>query len=76
MTRITYQKGAISHDDRLDALAIAVNYWTEHLALTADRAIEKRNHKMLNDDLKRFIKNLPVNRNGPRKPKADVWFEG
>jgi len=76
MTRITYQKGAINHDDRLDALAIAVNYWTEHLALTADRAIEKRNEHMLNQDLKRFIRNLPINRGGPRKPKPAVWFEG
>jgi hypothetical protein len=36
MTRICYDKGAIKHDDRLDALAIAVAYWTERMAMDAD----------------------------------------
>jgi len=74
LTRITQQKGTIPHDDRLDALAIAVNYWTQHLALSADQAIEKRRESLLKDDLKRFITNLPVNRYGPRKPSGKSWL--
>lgn len=30
MTRITKERGALKHDDRLDALAMAVAYWVEH----------------------------------------------
>ena len=73
LTRITYQKGAILHDDRLDSLAIAVNYWTQHLALTADLAIQKRSDSLLKEDLKRFTLNLPINRYGPRNPNRTTW---
>jgi hypothetical protein len=29
MTRLTRDKGALQHDDRLDALSMAVGYWVE-----------------------------------------------
>jgi hypothetical protein len=32
MTRLTRDRGALQHDDRLDALAIAVGYWVESMA--------------------------------------------
>ena len=55
MTRMTNLRGALNHDDRLDSLAIAVNYWTE----TMDRDIEaaEADHKndMLNDELQKFM---------------------
>jgi hypothetical protein len=57
MTRMTNLRGALNHDDRLDSLAIAVNYWTE----TMDRDIEaaEADHKndMLNDELQKFMDN-------------------
>jgi hypothetical protein len=31
MTRITRDKGALRHDDQIDALAIAANYWVERM---------------------------------------------
>lgn len=31
MTRVTYDKGSLRHDDRLDALAMAVAYWVEQM---------------------------------------------
>jgi hypothetical protein len=36
LTRITREKGALLHDDRLDCLAIAVAYWLEHLGADID----------------------------------------
>ena len=33
MTRIMRERGALVHDDRLDALAMAVGYWVEQMAL-------------------------------------------
>jgi hypothetical protein len=41
MSRITKDKGALKHDDRLDALAGAVAYWAEHMAIDAAKAAEK-----------------------------------
>jgi hypothetical protein len=32
LTRITRDRGALRHDDRLDALAMAVAYWSEYLS--------------------------------------------
>jgi hypothetical protein len=42
MTRITKEKNSIRHDDRLDALAMAVQYFTENMALTEQKAIKNR----------------------------------
>lgn len=42
MTRISKEKNSIRHDDRLDALAMAVQYFTENMALTERKAIKSR----------------------------------
>lgn len=43
LSRLTREKGALNHDDRVDALSMAVMYWT--LQLSADADIEQRTHK-------------------------------
>jgi hypothetical protein len=57
MTRLTKDRGSLIHDDRLDALAIAVNYWTEHMARDNDKAVSQIKSSLLKDELKNFIKN-------------------
>jgi Holliday junction resolvasome RuvABC endonuclease subunit len=42
LTRITKEKNSIRHDDRLDALAMAVQYFTESMALTEKKAMDSR----------------------------------
>lgn len=42
LTRITKEKNSLRHDDRLDALAMAVQYFTESMALTEQKAIDNR----------------------------------
>jgi hypothetical protein len=42
MTRISKEKNSIRHDDRLDALAMAVQFFTENMALTENNAIKAR----------------------------------
>jgi len=32
MSRLSYDRGALRHDDRLDALALCVHYWTDQMA--------------------------------------------
>ena len=55
MTRITRQKGSLAHDDRLDVLAIAVNYWTEQMAQNADDKIRDRKEERLDRALESFM---------------------
>ena len=55
MTRICYDKGALKHDDRLDALSMAVGYWTEQMAQDADKGIQRDRDEALNNELRKFI---------------------
>ena len=51
LSRITRDRGALTHDDRLDALAIAVAYWVEHMAQDANRRIDDRKDDLLKEEL-------------------------
>jgi hypothetical protein len=69
MTRITKDRGSLAHDDRLDALAMAVSYWVEHMARDQDKAVQSIKDKNLQVDLKNFMKNALG-----RPPKKDFWM--
>ena len=55
MTRITRERGAITHDDRLDALAMAVGYWSESMARDTGKAAQAIKDKALELELKKFM---------------------
>ncbi|WP_026353843.1 hypothetical protein [Woodsholea maritima] len=48
---------ALVHDDRLDAVAGAVGYWVEQMALDQDKAVKKAKAKAMEAELKQHIKN-------------------
>lgn len=54
MSRITRERGAITHDDRLDALSIGVNYWVEQMAQDANMRIQERKVELINKELSSF----------------------
>ena len=54
LSRITRERGSLLKDDRLDALAIAVAYWTEQMAADADRNISDRKQELLQQELTKF----------------------
>ncbi len=54
LSRITKDRGALVHDDRLDALSIAVNYWVEQMAQDADEQIKNRKTEAIHSELERF----------------------
>lgn len=73
MTRLTRDKGALSHDDRLDALSMAVAYWVEQMAADAANEMADRKQKLLDDELERFLNNsLFPNGNTPKR--AGGWI--
>ena len=55
MTRISLDRGSLKHDDRLDALAMAVGYWTEQMARDADRGIKNERNELLDKELEKFM---------------------
>lgn len=52
MSRITRDRGALSHDDRLDCLSMAVGYWIEQMGQDVDKRIEARQEGLLSAELK------------------------
>lgn len=54
LSRLTRDRGAITHDDRLDALSIAIAYWTEQMAQDASQKMEDRKEDLLREELQRF----------------------
>ena len=59
MSRLTFDKGSLRHDDRLDALAIAVGYWVENMESHTDRQLAEYRDEQLDKALDDFV----INRN-------------
>ena len=70
LTRITRDRGAISHDDRLDALAIAVGYWVEQMAADVDAQIKERKDQLLQDELDKFLNHAYFLKDKPLQGKT------
>ena len=58
LTHVTVDKGCLQHDDRLDAVAGAVEYWNESLAIDKDRAIKERKAELWDLELEAFMGNI------------------
>ena len=69
MTRITREKGALRHDDQLDALAIAANYWVEQIDRDQTLSYNQHKNELLDKDLERFMEYTIG-----RTPKKDNWI--
>lgn len=67
LTRITRERGSLAHDDKIDALAIAVAYWVQRMAQDADTGLkvhrEELMDKMLDDFMDSAIGRKPRNKN-------------
>jgi hypothetical protein len=68
LTRISYAKGALKHDDRLDALAMGVGYWTEKMGVDHARGIQKLRDDAFDKELRDFSEGVLgfKNRSGTR----------
>lgn len=73
MTRITKDRGALKHDDRLDAVEGAVRYWTKSMARDNDKANKVHKDKLMATDLKNFAKHV-FGRGG--KAVKENWMSG
>lgn len=71
MTRLTKERGALVRDDRLDALSIAVMYWTEQLAADADNELLTLREEQLDKALEKFMDDAF----GNDQPREKIWTE-
>jgi hypothetical protein len=55
MTRLTRTKGCLRHDDLIDVLGMAVNYWTTTIGRNVDDAEQEAKEERLNQELDRFM---------------------
>ena len=58
LTRLTRERGCLKHDDRLDALSMAVAYWTEQMAQNSEDAFAKHQEKQRDAVFKDFIREV------------------
>lgn len=71
MTRITKTRGALAHDDRLDVLAMAVQYWVDQMASDADVQIASRKEELLDTELDKFMSHMNV---GNKDSQETGWL--
>jgi hypothetical protein len=74
MTRITRDRGALAHDDRLDVLAMAVQYWVDQMAADADKEINYRKQELMNRELDKFINGVNTSSFAGKRPNVTTWF--
>ena len=55
MTRLTRDKGSLQYDDRIDVLAMGVNYWVEQMAADETLAYHERRNEQFEDNMKSFM---------------------
>ena len=55
MTRLTADRGALRHDDRLDALSMAVAYYVENMGHDAERGERLEKEEALDRELRKFL---------------------
>lgn len=63
MTRLTKDRGALAHDDRIEALAGACQYWVEAMARDTEKAADDHKARLLEEELKKFATSV-FGRNG------------
>jgi hypothetical protein len=71
MTRITKDRGALIHDDRLDALQMAVQYWVDFMAADAETEISNRKEELFDKEIENFINGV-MNKKYNESPS--IWM--
>lgn len=70
MSHLVRERACLDHDDRLDALTLAVEYWAEYMARDADAAMEERRDDLFQKELDHMFD--VIDRKTP--DDRDRWF--
>ena len=66
LTHATEQRGGLRHDDRIDVLSNALDYWTQYMGLDAKAEEEKAHKKEVAEFMKRLKESAVGNFSRPR----------
>ena len=66
--RVTRERGALAQDDRIEAVAIAVAYWSAQLAADVDKQVQASRDRARDEALREFARHALG-----RKPAGRVW---
>lgn len=72
MTRMVREKGALSHDDRIDVLAQGVAYWVEQMSADAGNEIVHRRQEALEAMVAKYLEGVGAQH---PNPYADTWLD-
>ncbi len=70
MTRMNKEKGALVHDDGIDCLAMAVQYWIDQMSLDQDEQDKLYNDEKKQQQYEDFLENHSLNHN----PTKNSWI--
>lgn len=70
LTRLTKERGALKHDDRIDALCIAVDYYVESMDRDEKKAHKEHQTRLLQAEIDKHLKNCI----GRKTPKPDGFL--
>lgn len=76
LTRMTKERGALKHDDRVDVLAMAVAYWVESMARNEEDAIDAYKEDKLNKEIATFLEHCLGGTLTNTHDLRDVWLRG
>lgn len=77
LTRITKERGSLRHDDRLDALSMAVAYWSNNLSKDELLSKERYEEQLLDEQLLDFMDGVLLkDRGNNRKNDYRVFRTG
>jgi len=71
MSRLTRDRGSLAHDDRLDAVSIAVAYWVQAMARDVHKAHQEYRQEKLDLELDKFMETAI----GKGRVKHDTWLD-
>lgn len=74
MTRITKDRGSLRHDDRLDAVSMAVGYWVEAMAVDVETQIAAHREEQLMSSIRKFTESYYRSR-GASASDAFTWMK-
>lgn len=72
LTRMKRERGALAHEDRVEALAQAVAYWTEKMARDKEAAVEEHLDELRRADIERFMNHV-LNVGETYGPRELLW---
>jgi len=73
MSRLTRDKGCLRHDDRLDALSMAVAYWTDSMAKDADLGIQQARDAAVDKELAKAYAHFGLGLAAPASQWGTRW---